>query len=112
MTLRRFATLAAILSTLHFTVALGSMAIAFTMSMERLDSGQTTDESALEAAASALANALWQPGISIYAAIFVGRPGPWLLQWCIVALNSLLWGAALAWLILALRARLKREQRL
>jgi hypothetical protein len=109
MTLRRFGALAAILGALHFTLALGSMAIAFSMSMERFDSGQSSDEGALEAAASALANALWQPGISIYAAIFVGRPGPWILQWCIVALNSLLWGGALAWLVLAARARLKRS---
>jgi hypothetical protein len=110
MTLRRFGTLAAILGALHFTLALGSMAVAFSLSMERFDAGQASDEGALEAAASALANALWQPGISIYAAIFVGRPGPWLLQWCIVALNSLLWGAALAWLVLGLRARLKRDR--
>ncbi len=112
MKLRRFATLAAIFGAVHFVVALGSLAVAFSMGMERFDSGLADDGGALEATASALANALSQPGISIYSAIFVGRAGPWLLQWCIVVLNSLLWGAALAWLVLAARARLKRGQSL
>ena len=112
MTLRRFCMLAGILGAVHLTVALLSLAVAFSMGMDRFDSGLENDGGALEATASVLANALSQPGISIYSAIFVGRAGPWLLQWCVLVLNSLLWGGALACLVLAARARLKRDRRL
>jgi len=112
MTLRRFGMLAAILGAVHLTVALVSLAIAFSIGMDRFDAGLANDRGALEATASVLANALSQPGVSVYTAIFVGRAGPWLLQWCILVLNSLLWGGALAWLVLAARARLKRERQL
>jgi len=112
MTLRRFGMLAAILGAVHLTVALVSLAIAFSMGMDRFDEGLANDRGALETTASVLANALSQPGVSVYTAIFVGRAGPWLLQWCILVLNSLLWGGALAWLVLAARARLKRERQL
>lgn len=112
MTLRRFCLLAGMFGAAHLTVALVSLAIAFSMGMERFDSGLADDRGALETTASVLANALSQPGISIYSAIFVGRAGPWLLQWCVLVLNSLLWGGALACLVLAARARLKRHRRL
>lgn len=112
MTLRRFGMLAAILGAVHLTLALVSLAIAFSMGMDRFDAGLANDRGALEATASVLANALSQPGVSVYSTIFVGRAGPWLLQWCILVLNSLFWGAALAWLVLAARTRMKRDRRL
>jgi hypothetical protein len=110
MTLRRFGMLAAILGAVHLTVALVSLAVAFSMGMDRFDSGLANDGGAVEATASVLAHALSQPGISVYSAVYVGRAGPWLLQWCTVVLNSLLWGGALAWLVLVARARLRRDR--
>ncbi len=107
MTPRRFGIAVATFSAVHFILALGSLFIALSLSTERFDTGFITDKGPLEATASALTNVLWQPMAAIWSTIFTGRSGPWLLQWCALALNSLVWGSAVAWLFLTVRARLQ-----
>lgn len=104
---RTFVLVVAILSVAHLTLALGSFAITFSFGMERFDAGLATDRSPLEAMASTLTDVLWQPMLTIWHAIFVGRSGPSLLQWSAVVINSVLWGVALASLFVVVRARLQ-----
>lgn len=104
---RAFGVLAAALSAAHLAIAIGTFAIAFSFGMERFDAGVFIEAGPIEATASALANILLQPMLAVWKTIFVGRSGPPLLQWVGLALNSILWGLALAWLITAVRARVQ-----
>ena len=107
MTPRRFGLAVVIFSAVHFAVALGSLLIALSLSMERFDAGFVAEKGPLEATASVLTDVLWQPMAAIWSTIFVGRSGPWLLQWCALVLNSVLWGFGLALLFSAVRRRLQ-----
>jgi hypothetical protein len=107
MRLRDFGVMAAVLSAAHLMIALGSFAIAFSFGMEQFDAGAPIDGGRLEVTASVVAKILWQPMLPIWSAMFFGRSSPWLLQWFAFLLNSVLWGLALASLVVAIKTRLR-----
>ena len=90
-----FLTIAAILSLVHFLVAVGSFALAWSIGIKRWDSGP---RGMLEATANAVAEVLLQPGIRL---LVMGMPGE--LELAIIVANSLLWGIAGAVVVLVIR---------
>jgi hypothetical protein len=104
-----FLRLTAILSAVHFVLALSSFFVAFSYGMERFDAATSMDQGLMEATASAVSNILWQPLLALWNALFVGRSGPWLLQWFALALNSVIWGAILAWAIESAKSYLQAK---
>ena len=90
--------LALLLAAIHLALSLGSFWISFSTGMKRFDAGAPTMGS-VEATASFLSSVLLQPMLGLWSVIFTGHSGPVLLQWAAILLNSLLWGAALAFVI-------------
>ena len=88
----------------HFVLMLGAL-----LALLSLSGGIDTDEAVLPEtlieALGGLTAVLLQPGIAVWSAVEVEARGADGLEWTVVVLNSLLWGACAA---LLLRARLAR----
>lgn len=96
----RYLQIAAVLAVLHLILALGSVAVGFSIGIRRWDVGSA---GMLESAANGLAEVLFQPGSRLLA---LGVSGG--LEWAIILGNSLLWGAMGALIVLGI-ARVRRQ---
>jgi hypothetical protein len=96
--------LAVLLAAIHLALSLGSFWISFSTGMKRFDAGAPLAMGPVEATASFLSSVLLQPMLGVWSVVFTGHSSV-LLQWAAILLNSLLWGAALAFVIGILKLR-------
>ncbi len=86
--------IAAILSALHLVLAVGSLAVGFSIGLRRWDVGSA---GFVESFTNGLAAVLLQPGAHL---LTMGMSGA--LDWAIILGNSLLWGALGALVVLGI----------
>jgi hypothetical protein len=103
---RRFFALTVAITVLHAIATFGAIAIAFTRGMARFDNPELP-EGYLERVCSLLAGIFMQPSGKILTAFGI-VPRTSALEWIVLVLNSLLWGAMIALIIAALSGRRQR----
>ena len=104
--LRRFLTLTVAITVLHAIATFGAIAIAFTRGMARFDN-PALPEGCLERGCSLLAGVFMQPSGKILT-VFGIVLRTTALEWIVLVLNSLLWGAMIALIVAALSERRQR----
>ena len=97
---------AVIIALVHFVLTIGSVLIAIGAGMVAFDNPDY-QRSGIERISDLLATILMQPGMSLWTP-WMSRNIPNLVEWVLVIANSLLWGFAIALIILIL-ALVKRK---
>jgi hypothetical protein len=91
----RLLRLVVILASVHLVLALGSLAMSYTLGMSRFDAGEFREPSVIERVATGASNVLFQPVMFILGVLGPGSHST-LVQWFAFGGNSLLWGLVVA----------------